>query len=313
MSSKRKQQDIEEETFLETMKLARAASAIALMVFSTLHYSQIRTIFSTSTKTRRALQENDEIDAEYDLAVKVFLNGEDALRIKSTPFFRSGLEQALKDLLNPGPICESKPDLPFYRGVNIDMERRSRENLLKNKNENETACILINTNLENAQNINCYLVVKSKCQGKRKVCSERVNQRLLDNLKTGISNSTASQKDGCNLNISHYLADKTMSSSIFNFVPLGTSKFPGIPTFEYNFNSSSTNLSQPGDISASVDDIEISERHACPHNQCELQHEALAQIYLNFQVKIDHLKNECEHPGINCNSRNLITQIWLGE
>jgi len=294
------------------MKLAGVASAIALTILSTLHYSRIRTIFSTSTKTKRALQENDDIDSEYDLPVKVFLNGEDALRIIYSPFFRSGLEQSLKDFLNADPICESG-HLPFYRGVKIDMERRSQENPSKMKDKDEMDCVLLNTNLENSQNVKCYIVVKSKCKGKRQECSERVNQRLLDNLKTDTSNATASQKNGCNLDIADFLADKTMLSSIFKFVTLGSSQSSGIPTFEYDFESTSTKISKPGDISASDDDTEISQRHTCPHQQCELQHNALAQIYSNFAVEIDHLKNECEHPGINCNSRNLITQIWLGE
>ena len=280
-----------------------------------MHYSRIRTIFSTSTKSKRSLQENDNINSEYDLAVKLFLNGEDAFRIINSPFFRSGLEQALKDFLNPDPICESGADLPFYRGVNIDVERRSQENPSKNNDKNKTACALIKSesNLEDLQNIKCSVVVKSKCKGKRKQCTKRVNDKFLDSLKTDTSNATASQKNKCDIDISDYLADKTMLSSIFKFVSLGSSQYSIIPTFEYNFESSTTNLSKPGDISASDDDTEISQRHTCPHKQCEVQHNALAQIYSNFAVEIDHLKNECEHPGINCNSRNLITQIWLGE
>jgi len=45
----------------------------------------------------------------------------------------------------------------------------------------EEPCELLHTNLENAEHITCYVVVKTKCNGDRRQCSDRVNFRFLDN------------------------------------------------------------------------------------------------------------------------------------
>ena len=257
------------------MKLKLCAAALATILMTSLYHHPFpyNSNKTTAVQNRTLLEETDS--AQYDMQVEVFLSLRDAQLLLDNHFFKSGFEQSLKDFFNPDPTCDDGPGLPSYRGIDIDMKNQPRNNLPNKNGINNTACVLINTNLENSENIQCYLIVKTKCSGKRKECSERVNQRYLDNLKLETSKENDTKKISCGRTISNVLANKTFSSAIFNFKVDDTS-----PTFSFDFKSSDKSLSGAKDIKTE-DNNDRSEEVSCL-DQCKAQHQALQDIYEDF-------------------------------
>jgi len=289
------------------LKLFTAALAVILMT-SFFHQSFPFHSNKTTAQNRNLLEEKDP-NALFDLQVNLLVGAEDAKLILDTPHLKSGFEQALKDFLNPDPSCKNDHDLPSYRGIGIDLNNQPRE-LLSNKND-ASNCILLNSNLENTENIKCYIIVNSKCSGKRKECAERVNDRFLDNLKSETSKEHDTKKGSCGTTLPKLLEKITFSNAILHF-EVDDSFVREDAEFSFTFESSNDRLSGAETI-AEEPNITPSKAVLCS-NQCQAQHQVLQNIYKDFGEDFfysgDH---ECDHKGINCNKDDLVTHMRLSE
>ena len=287
------------------MKLKLSTAALAVILMTSLYYHPFPSN-KTTAQNRTLLEGNDPIGL-YDVPVKVFLNAQDGQLLLQNHLLKSGFEQTLKDFLNPDPKCFNGPDLPSYRGIDIDLKNQPQEALPKKKSIDKLECVLVNTNLEDAENIQCYITVKTKCNGKRKECSERVNERFLDNLKSETSKGNVTKKGSCGPTLSELLADMQFSSAIFNFNVDDTSPF-----FSFDFESSNETVPDAKNIVAEDDNVR-SKEVTC-FDQCKAQHKALQDIYSDFGEEFFYYgDHECDHQGLNCNEEDLVTHIWLSE
>lgn len=264
---------------------------------------------------QRDLQGNDpEAEAEYDVPLRIFLDGGDDLLelIAKTPFLKAGLDQSVKDFLNQG--CSVDSDIPSYYRVDLDIPKKATSRRLQFNSANNT-CVLLNTNLENAQNINCYVTVKSKCKGKRNECRERVNERFLDNLKTN-SSKEGIDSEACFSNPLEFFNKRKLALATFEY-SVGSIADPLDETIEFDFkigfDQGSINLrDEVGSVSAEAGNP-IKSDTDCTITGCPDQRNILQDIYKNFGLELNDQLHECEHPGINCNEINSITHIWLGK
>ena len=51
----------------------------------------------------------------------------------------------------------------------------------------------------------------------------------------------------------------------------------------------------------------------CTDSQCSTQADVMRNIFSYFDIPIDGDKHECLYQGINCNSEDLVTHIWMGK
>jgi len=288
------------------LKLPSAALVVVLMT-SFYHHSFPSHSIKNSAQNRTLLEDNNLI-GQYDVLVTVVLSAQDGQLLLRNHLLKSGFEQTLKDFFNPDPDCFNGPDLPSYRGIDIDLMNQPREDKTNKNGINKTSCVLLNSNLENTNNIQCYIIVKSKCSGKRNECSERVNGRFLDNLKSETSKDNITKKGSCGTTLSQMLAGRRFSSAIFNFEVGDSSPHQ----FLFDFKSSDESLSGAEDIQAE-DDNERSKDVAC-FDQCQAQHQALQDVYSDFGEDFFYYgDHECDHKGLNCNDDDLVTHIWISE
>ena len=290
-----------------TMKLKLPTAALAVILMTSLYYHPFPSHSNKTTAQNRNLLEGNDPIGQYDVLVKVFLNAQDGQLLLRNHLLKSGFEQTLKDFFNPDLDCFNGPDLPSYRGIDIDLKSQPTD-VLPNKNSiNKTSCILINSNLENTNNIQCYLIVKTKCSGKRKECSERVNGRFLDNLKSEKSKGNNTKKGNCDATISDLLANRKFSSAIFNFEVDDSS-----PEFSFDFKPSSESISEAKNVTAEGNDVRS--KDVLCFDQCKAQHKALQDVYSDFGEDFFYYgDHECDHQGLNCNEDDLVTHIWISE
>jgi len=316
------------------MKLKFPTAALAAILMTSFYHHPFPSHSIKSSAQNRTLLEDNNLIAQYDVLVKVFLDAQDGQLLLQNHLLKSGFEQSLKDFFNPDPDCFNEPDLPSYRSIDIDVMNQPREDLSNKNGINTTSCVLLNSNLENTNNIQCYIVVKSKCSGKRKECAERINGRFLDNLKSETSKENVTKKDSCGSTLSDLLADRSFSSATFNFEVDDSS--PGFsfnfevddfafdpedpmfsfdpkdPMFAFDFKPSDESLSGAKDIKAEENN-DRSKDVSCL-DQCQAQHQALQEIYDDFGEDFFYYgDHECDHKGLNCNDDDLVTHIWISE
>ena len=51
----------------------------------------------------------------------------------------------------------------------------------------------------------------------------------------------------------------------------------------------------------------------CSESQCITQREVMRRIFEYFDLPFDKNKHECLYQGINCNTQDMVTHIWMGE
>ena len=51
----------------------------------------------------------------------------------------------------------------------------------------------------------------------------------------------------------------------------------------------------------------------CSESQCITQRSVIKSIFDHFQMTFDDDKHECLHQGLNCDSNDLVTYIWIGK
>ena len=83
--------------------------------------------------------------------------------------------------------------------------------------------------------------------------------------------------------------------------------------YDVSFEPASTaGLDQIEDVDANPDEpIPISD--ICEDSQCITQRQVIQRIYQHFELPYDDNKHECLYQGINCDTRDMITHIWMGK
>ena len=298
------------------MILKLASALLALMLLATVpypHHGHGNTIMNTD----RILQE-DSPSAEYEMLVKVFLTTDNFRRIIDSPFFRQALEMSLKDYVNECNDDSNNKDgvdVLSYTSFDIDFTSQPQGNVEGKNDLNNTACTLLGSNWGNLQDITCYVEVKTKCSGPREACKKKLNERFIDNNIVQKTNKTGPQKNFCDFDITNRLKEMVTSSSIFNYEATESFTEFFAPELEQFFPfdfQQQTSDSLSGITNAEAEEnpkkIDVITCH-----QCEAQEEILQEFYSNFGVYFYYREHQCQHKGINCDAKNMTSQIWLSE
>jgi len=289
---------------MKMLKLAFTTLASMLLLAISIE-SYYRNDFSNETQRFLLAEQNSEV--EYEMFVTVLLNADNARLIFSSFFFKAALEQSLKDFINGNPLCDGgrEDDEPFpsYSSFDLDLNSTTQDALLGTVGLNNTSCKQESLDENDLQ---CYVVVKAKCRGRREKCKKRVNEKFQDTGKTQQTNITRTQRSVCEFDINDLLKEKYTSSSIFSYFVMESGK-----NFTFSFQQSPNNiLSDVNDVKAR-DNITKIDFITC--HQCKQQPEILRDFYDNLGMEFYFEENECEHVGINCDTKNMTTQIWLSK
>ena len=279
---------------------------ISLLSLSSVYHSRTRN--DSTAHPNRVLQDTSQSPKLIEQNLEISIAGKEGFLnlVSESIFLKAAFEQSLKDFIN---TCADDIDAATILSLIIDIPETPQDDQGRLRRLSETdSCVLMNTNLGNASNINCYLVAKSKCDGSRKKCSERVNGRYLDNLKT--NNSSKSKSKDCVFDIKDIFLKKNMTLSSFKYdFQFDDSNFDKDLSFSFDITSKTTVLAdQVQDLFADViDETEID--FDCV-GDCVNQDTIIQEIFEVFEINFRKEKHVCAQIGINCDEDNLITHIW---
>jgi len=281
-----------------------------------------------SNENMRALQNSDD-ESLITIDINLGARGD---HIYQSPYLKAGLEQSVKDYLNQLVECnnvgvdepdeEEKAKPIFYSiqldGNNEDQKLKKSRDVCEGYEYNDTS---------QSENRTTCTRNYIRCRGAdRRTCKERVFSwaAVMNKMNNDVSGS-----EGLKLNefetrwsssceeksIFEYFQEKIVSASRFNYnVDI---EILSDLTFELDFNVNFTpeigfGLNQIDSLNVKVEEP-VSVTTVCTKLECETQTATIKHIFADLEIPYDAEKHECLQQGINCNSENLVTYIWLGE
>ena len=269
----------------------------------------------------RALQTSNNT-GEYVVEWSLSLGGKEFLL--ESPFLKAGLELSIKDYINMDIECENQIEMgnaAFHAVEIMDVG-------------------------EGKQWRNARVEGNGKCKGNPLRCSRSVEEMK------GIDNSTEDDDDFFqddddtdtrkkkHFSMISSAMDSTLPKmdicetfkgstifDIFEKILVTASSFnyhvdvevindlSGILSLNYNVTfqpASSNGLSQIENIALDAREPRAISTQ-CLESQCITQRSVMRKIFNHFGINFDESKHECLHQGVNCNSDDLVTHIWIGK
>ena len=271
-------------------------------------------IKDTQPLHRRRTQVNGQFLVTWSLS----LGGNEFLL--ESAFLRAAFEQSVKEYINNNILCSddlSLKGVEFF-GVEIENDSVRKQRILK----------AVSGNVKCHGDVNkCKIPIKLK---RKKVADDDVfrNDDVFrdddDNSVDKYSNlikTIKSSGDFCENFLKTTIFDafdeRLLTASAFNYnVNVDViSDLQGSLDLKYNvlFEPAPTaGLNQIEDVDAIPNEpVPISD--ICAESQCITQSQVIQRIYQHFELSYDANKHECLYQGINCNTRDMITHIWMGK
>ena len=264
---------------------------------------------------KRALQTTNDT-GEYVVEWDLNLGGKEFLL--ESPFLKAGLEQSIKDYINIDMECDSLIDAGSASFYNVEIMDIG----------------------EGKQWRNARIEGNGKCKGNPEKCQRTVNENAGDGDDAPIDDddffarkkkhfsmisrkkdSTLSKMDICEIfegsTIFDIFEKILVTASSFNYdVDVDViNDLSGSLTLNYNvtFQPASTDgLDQINDVGLAAREPRAVSTQ-CLESQCITQRSVMRNIFDHFGIKFDESKHECLHQGVNCNSDDLVTHIWIGK
>ena len=218
-------------------------------------------------------------------------------------FLRAAFEQSIKDYINNDILCSDDLNVKGAEFFGIEIVDDSKGNQRK------------------------WMAVSGngKCRGNVRKCKKPLK---LDDLEQDIDDgdddmfkAKSNNDDFCenflSLTIFDAFKERLLIASAFDYnVDVGViSDLQGSLDLKYDVSfepAPSVGLNQVEKVNADPNEpVPISD--ICEESQCITQRQVIQRIYQHFDVVFDENKHECLFQGINCNTRDIITHIWMGE
>ena len=266
--------------------------------------------FVESSEAHHSHRRQTKVNGQFSVSWSLSLGGKEFLL--QSAFLRAAFEQSIKDYINNDILCSD--DLSVKGAEFFGIE--------------------IADNSDNKQRKWMAVSGTGKCKGDVKKCKVPIKaKRTLvkdddvfdDDESNGRSSNFAkaiySSNDFCQQFLSSTIFDafekRLLTASVFNYnVDVGViSDLQGSLDLKYDVSfeaAPSAGLDQVEDVDASPDDpVPIS--NICEESQCITQREVMRKIFEYFDLPFDKNKHECLYQGINCNTQDMVTHIWMGE
>ena len=267
-------------------------------------------------------------DGQYLVEWSLNLGGKEFLL--QSPFLKAGLEQSIKDYINLDIQCSDDADIASSTSVSFYSVEI---------NDVETSDDIGKSGLRRIEG-------NGKCKGDPGRCSRTVSDSTDDN-----ADDIDDDDDFFGTDLSERQPKRKYNSRIKNTITNKNNddlcqEFQGISIFDlfknvlvtassFNYNvdidviadlQGSLDLTynvtfQPtaGDGLDQVDSVNMDAKEPvpiktqCSESQCITQRSVIRNIFDHFEMVFDDNKHECLHQGINCDTNDLVTHIWIGK
>ena len=242
------------------------------------------------------------INSQFLITWSLSLGGNEYLL--ESAFLRAAFEQSIKDYINNDILCSDDLNVKGAEFFGIQI----RDNSIGNQRK--------------------WTAVSGtgKCKGDVVKCKKPINvekkQAFADDDDFRRRYLLASENDVfCDVFLSSTIFDafneRLLTASTFNYnVDVGViHDLQGSLDLKYDVSfepASSVGLDQVEKVDADPNEpVPIND--ICEESQCITQRQVIRQIYQHFELPYDENKHECLFQGINCNTQDMITHIWMGK
>ena len=269
--------------------------------------------FVETKETQPIHRRRAQVNGQFLVTWALSLGGNEFL-LKSA-FLRAAFEQSVKDYINNDILCSDDLSLKGaeFFGVEIEDDSVTNQRRLKAVSGNGKCKGDIKK---------CKMPIKLK---RDQVADDDVfDQDDFDDSVDKNSNlikTIKSSGDFCETFLKSTIFDafdeRLLTASVFNYdVNVDViSNLQGSLDLKYDVSFepvSTAGLDQIEDVDANPDEpIPISD--ICEDSQCITQRQVIQRIYQHFELPYDDNKHECLYQGINCDTRDMITHIWMGK
>ena len=262
---------------------------------------------------RRSLQQED---GQFKVTWTLSLGGQESLL--ESAFLRAGFQQSVKDYINNDILCSS--DLTVkgaeFFGVEVALESSEDSTGKKKAVSGNGKC--------KGDVSKCKVPIKAK----KKIVEDddvfddgsgRREVRVPD--ASRVVKATHSRDEFCEIFLSSSIFDafeeRLLTASTFSYnvdVDVLNDLMGNLDLkYDVSFEPAKGNgLNQVEDVDGNPQDP-IPINVACDDSQCGSQKNVIKAIFNHFGVPFDENKHECLNQGINCNSADMVTHIWMGE
>jgi len=246
-------------------------------------------------------RETTKVDGQFKVTWNLNLGGRESLL--ESDFLRAGFEQSVKDYINNDILCSDDLSVKGAEFFGVSIDAKSDGEIGKK--------IAISGN--------------GLCKGDIRRCEKPIQlKRKIKNAEENsfnrkISKATQNKESFCDVFLSSTIFDsfeeRLLTASTFNY-DVDVSTINDLEgnldlTYEVKFESADgSGLDQIDDVSLDPDEpLEINPQ--CSASQCAIQRDVIRGIFEYFGVAFDENKHECLNQGINCNSEDLVSHIWM--
>lgn len=271
------------------------------------------------SRSRRLTRTDDK--GEFIVKWSLSLGGKESI-LKSR-FLKAGLEQSIKDYMNNDFKCNSQngKEIPSLHSVEImdfDVSTLSKNRRIegngKCKGDPERCKKGINS-MNGESN-----TVEEEDDDFFEFTDNDEDKRKAPVLSSKMS-STSTKNDFCELFRESTIFDSfrniVVTTSYFNYRVDVQDVHDLMGSLTLNFNAAFQPAKGAGLME--IDSVGLQTKEllpvntSCTESQCITQNAVVTNIMNHFGVPFDGSKHECQFEGINCNSDDLVTYIWLSK
>ena len=247
---------------------------------------------------------NTKLNGQFLVTWSLDLAGKEDLL--ESDFLRAGFEQSVKDYINNDILCSDDLSIKGAEFFGVEIE----ESVGRQKEKN----MAVSGNGKCKGDVSkCKVPIKAK---KNKVDNDDDVFRASKVVK-----AMHRDEEFCDVFLRSTIFDAfeerllTASFSNYNVDVNVINDLKGGLNLNYDvtFQPSKTDgLNQLEDVALDAKDpIEINP--TCIESQCMTQRDVMREIFVYFDIPFDESKHECLYQGINCNSNDMVTHIWMGK
>ena len=281
---------------------------------------------TTNTNTNN----NTPNDGQYRVEWSLSLGGKEFLL--QSPFLKAGLEQSIKDFINIDIQCnddtntDSSRTVSFYSVEINDVDasddigkhgiRRIEGNGKCKGDPGKCQRSVSDTTDGNADDIDDDDDFFGTDLSTRQPKPKRISHTKYTNVNRYKNNVDLCQ-DLQGISIFDLFRNVLITASSFNYnVDIDViADLQGSLDLTYNVTfqpAAGDGLDQVDSVDMGVKDpVPINTQ--CSESQCITQRSVIRNIFDHFEMVFDDNKHECLHQGINCDTNDLVTHIWIGK
>jgi len=247
-----------------------------------------------------------KVNGQYIVTWALNLGGQESLL--DSAFLKAGFEQSVKDYINNDILCSDDLSVKGAEFFGVEIINDSG-----NENRTKKMLAISGNGLCKGDIRRCEKPV----QLKKKIKNADANE--IEDKTSQLVKATNGKQDFCDVFLSSTIFDafkeRLLAASGFNYdVDVGVvSDLEGNIDLKYEVNFQPKvggGLNQIDDVGLDPDEP-VAINPTCTIAQCFSQKEVMRNIFTYFDIPFDEDKHECLNQGINCDSEDLVTHIWM--